>query len=303
MDRRWRNLFRWVSVSGVCALVALLAYDFITFEQSQAEPIPEPVAQTQSPQSQQALSEPTPALMLARYELPPVPEPAEPLQETRQLSDSAVPQIVEAPAEIPALETEEALDTAAVLTPSVEPIQSNSEPEPTIVVQATDALAVRRGGALLRLAEQSDEAFMEIAWPRDSSGRSSLFKVLHDCLGMRVGLLLPNGRVVMEDNQDRGQFSGLVRMSTGQMSKAEEQLLRRLGTAERAQSLRFYPRELDARMFAGIERRTGRSAPRNIYHGIYNFDGTTLSVTDLTDGEDRYTGRILLAKLSDNVCK
>ena len=119
------------------------------------------------------------SLRLAAFELPPVP-----VLNPRDAEAS------EKPINLAQRPTEDASKSATA-----------APQEQTVL--ATDDAALLQGNALLRVAETSEQPFMEIAWPAQADDRETLFRVLHACLGMRIGLLLSNGRVLTEDGVDR----------------------------------------------------------------------------------------------------
>ena len=106
------------------------------------------------------------------------------------------------------------------------------------------------------------EAAMRIAWPNDPQARIELDAFLHDCVGMRNGILATNGRLLAwEDDVDPRRlhtFSELLRAPEGELPPAERSRLQQLGWPGRAgQPVRLFPRSFDITLLGHLQRSVG----------------------------------------------
>lgn len=112
----------------------------------------------------------------------------------------------------------------------------------------------QQGETLLRQLEQGQGPAIEIAWPATNRDRSRLFRVMYDCLALRVGKL-HNGSVSMVEPLSNTHMSGFIRLVSGHIVAEERRRLSQL--QEPGEPVRVFPRALDASMLGGLSQLMG----------------------------------------------
>ena len=99
-----------------------------------------------------------------------------------------------------------------------------------------------RAKKILRALERGEGPQIRIAWPRSRSARERLFRYLHRCLGMRLAIF-DGSRLSAIEPGIAIPMSGYVRLISGSTSRAEQQILGRLGAM--GMPVRMFPRQVD----------------------------------------------------------
>ena len=183
------------------------------------------------------------------------------------------------------------------------------EPKPQTVevsVNTTGEVA-KEGRALLRLLEHGSGPTIEIAWPRDSRQRQTLYRTLAGCFGMKPILMDGSGNLFTREGA-RGQkweinldrFSGFVRQPAGFVAaeeRGEADAIRRYhGLRFGTNIVRIFPRRVDAVLLGGLQQILGDGyrRARNI-HGTYRQIGDKLFVEEIVADGVPVAGRIAFA--------
>lgn len=272
-----------------------------------------PVVETtpaSSPVPQAAVVLPPPPVAL------PPPLPAPPRIEREPLKPRPVKAPVETAKVTPLKPRPQSMPTEASSPPASGPVPAPEEspqeeiaslpeavqaPEPATnpaSVGATPQTA-REGRALLKMLETGKGPVIEIAWPREQTDRSRLYRLLTACYGVQTAILV-NGRALYVANSEPGKawnvnrdaISGFIRKPSGVTTDAERSTVTRIRTRHGialGDTVRLFPRGIDAVMLGGLGRIIG---PGYInYRTIrarYRLVGGQITVVDIrVDGIDR----------------
>ena len=187
--------------------------------------------------------------------------------------------------------------------PDIE-VRPETRPEILEVQVRPAAPEVRKGRSLLRLLEHGKGPAIEIAWPLSERDRSTLFRYLNACYGMRTALLDGQGRLYLdagarglkwEINLDR--FSGFVRQPDGHITAAErragEKIRRYHGLIPATHIVRVFPRVIDAALLGGLKRVMGEGyTSAQTIRGRYRKTSSGLLVDDIVRDGRKVSGTI-----------
>ncbi len=133
---------------------------------------------------------------------------------------------------------------------------------------------------ILFAIEQGKGPSIEIGWPQKYNVRETLFLILHDCYGMRVGRL-DGGRLRAVEPMDRQQrMSAYLRVGSGAVISVEQQLLKKINGKGRP--VRVFSRNFDSSLLAGFSQVYGSNllGAKTVY-GRYVVEGKALIVSDV----------------------
>jgi hypothetical protein len=150
------------------------------------------------------------------------------------------------------------------------------------------------GEKLLTRLETGDGPRIEIAWPARATERQQLFRLFHDCVGVRLARLQGKRIAAVEADNAYRAFSGYVRVINGATTLDEHTLLRNLDQPGIA--VRLFPRSFDERLLTGLARLTGGDL-RGMQHirGSYTLRGNALTLAFISVDGKPVAGNILLA--------
>ncbi len=181
------------------------------------------------------------------------------------------------------------------------------EPTPAKVMDLEAGSAkelVARGRMLLHLLEHGQGPAIELAWPDNANARSRLYRRFRDCLGMQVALRQGNGDLFTTEGPpgrawrpNPDQYSSFARQPSGRLVAAEQDdlrtIARRHGMPPSAPAMRIFPRRVDARLLAGLDRLlAGGYAKSASIRGRYHLDGGRILILDIRIDDRAVPGRV-----------
>lgn len=166
-----------------------------------------------------------------------------------------------------------------------------------------------QGRVKLRLLEHGTGPDIEIAWPKSSHERTSLFRHLSNCFGMTVAVRDSGERLFGPDTQkgkvwdlNLDRFSGFVRLPSGARIADEQRQVKgirqRHGMGRHSTVVRLFPRTIDAQLLGGLAKLIGpgyRGAMK--IRARYQLHGGSVLISNITvdghalSGEMRLFGR------------
>lgn len=191
-------------------------------------------------------------------------------------------------------------------TPATAP--ASQQPIPPDSKRAADD-----GRPLLRLLEHGEGPSVEIAWPASAAERLHLYRVLHQCYGMRIAVMDADGRLFAEDGRpgdawdiNLDWFSGFVRQSSGGAALDEHQTANRIrahhGIAGAA-TVRLFPRAADALLLGGLRQLIGDGYGGNArIRARYEVSGWRVGVSRLSVDARPVAGRVDLSGAAQRHC-
>lgn len=222
-------------------LLATLFYqratDPIIAEPVSVVPPREHIASDSAREQEQGIEEPTTIIL-------PAPPPA-------ALAIEAIPKPTIEPDTMP----DPSLATAVSAPPPEQP--SALRPSPA---------DIRTGRALLQLLEAGKGPVITIDWPEGAITRDKLARKLERCYGMEIALLDQEGQLYRANSSGQEEFnldrwSGFLRVSSGKVSQfeqaREDDLRQQHGRHNSLQTVRLFPRQIDAALLAGLANHLG----------------------------------------------
>lgn len=267
---------RSVTKFGIWAVIVV----WLVLQWSSSPPPPKtPLADT--------MPQPEVALAVTKIPLPPAPSLATP---NLAIESAVLPQ-ASAPQQPPDSSVNDAAGSAAG------PLQDDVLQKD--VLQTDEA----RGRALLTMAAVGQSPRIEVAWPPQQADQ--IYAVLQACLGMRVGYVSSAGLLIAD--QDRTDvFSPWLRITSGVPIDREQRALKELRASRLvptdAQSVRLFPKQLDARLLAGLADLHGQPITAGSVTGRYQLKDGVLWVDQIRHDGDVMPGRIALASDLNNRC-
>lgn len=174
---------------------------------------------------------------------------------------------------------------------------------PTVRVSILDTSPItKEGRTLLRLMEHGSGPSIGLAWPEGDVARSSLYKILRGCYGMKTALMDVDGTLYSSTESrkwrpDMDHYSGFVRQPSGLLpsdeNKEAEAVRRRHRLSPDSTIVRLYPRRVDAVLLGGLQNLLGqRYRKAKIIHGNYRQYGQDIFIDNITADGALVRGRI-----------
>ena len=190
--------------------------------------------------------------------------------------------------------------------PAVKETVLNSIEAPSLRVLISDTSPeTKEGRTLLRLLEHGSGPSIRLDWPEGSAARSSLYKLLRECYGMKTALMDPNGALYSSGERsqwrpDMDLYSGFVREPTGVLpfNENKEAAAIRIQHHLRLDSkvVRLFPRRVDAVLLGGLQNLlSGRYQNTKIIHAAYRQEGQSISISKITADGIVVRGRIVFS--------
>lgn len=125
---------------------------------------------------------------------------------------------------------------------------------------------------------------IELLWPQDPRQQEQLYRYLHRCKGMRLGLLDNRGVTLLEPNQPGTRLSQMVRLAGSTLTKMEQKIIQ--GQTLTGQPVRLLPEQFDQLLIHLLHNKIGAefSSSRQI-KASYQLLGSRLSLNNfMLDG-------------------
>lgn len=189
-------------------------------------------------------------------------------------------------------------------SPAVRPLsiaKDSNKPRKTSIADSIGRTSGRSeknniGEKLLARLETGEGPHIEIAWPAQARDRQRLFRIFHNCVGVRLARLQGKRITTVEADAAYGGFSGYVRVINGATTLDEQALLRNLDHP--GIPVRLFPRHFDERLLAGLARLTAGSLQGvQRIHGNYTFRENALILASVTIDGRPVPGKILLVDI------
>lgn len=161
------------------------------------------------------------------------------------------------------------------------------------VVNANTANAQNIGFKLMQDAEALEHWRINISMPQSPSSSQAISKVLRDSLGVTLGKVSAEGKLIAKEQS--GQASPFVRIVAGSLTQAEQRIVYPWKNLK-GNIVRFYPLDVDAKLFGGLHLLGLSQNDHAEITAVYKLENGKLYLNQIRVNGKPYSQSILLAQ-------
>lgn len=136
---------------------------------------------------------------------------------------------------------------------------------------------------------------IELVWPRGKAQRARLYGYLHECRGMRLGVLYHDRVELLEPTSELGaelNLGGVARLVSGSLSPREQAMYSQ--SEHPGQPVRLFPAVFDQRVLRALRRVLGSAFEQaETLRASYGFQNGHLSLSDIRLDGKQFEGVVV----------